>query len=310
MLNLNPWMEFVYENFISVNNKLLQKDPDQMRFIGINVMSYMIAHMVNDVLKKYTKDANIPKDFRANINMKNEFLFTRLILTDKKKRYISSVRLREGVEILPEEIDIKGHDFAKSTISLTTTDFFKEIIHDNLLYTDDINISTILKKLETFENKIKDSIMSGDKTFLSPVSVKELEAYADPLSQQGVRGVIAWNYLYPDMTIQLPEKVDFIKVKLTTLEQLEELKDIDEDKYLKLKKHIFNNPNPKIVKKGVSVISIPRNIDKIPEWILPFIDYDTIVNDNVSKFNSVLQSLGIKTVKASTKKHYTNILTV
>ena len=40
--------------------------------------------------------------------MKNEFLFGRLFLSPVKKRYISTMRLREGKELWPEKIDIKG----------------------------------------------------------------------------------------------------------------------------------------------------------------------------------------------------------
>ena len=108
MLNLNPWMEFLYDNVISVNDDIVTRDPDTIRFIGINTMCYVLTNMITDVLKKYTKTSNIPKEFRPMINMKNEFLFTRLLLSDKKKRYVSSVRLREGKEIYPEKIDIKG----------------------------------------------------------------------------------------------------------------------------------------------------------------------------------------------------------
>lgn len=108
MLNLNPWMQFMYKYIISVNDHLMKRDPDQIRFICINIMCYIITNMITEVLNKYTKTANIPKEYRPKINMKNEYLFSRLILSPKKKRYISSIRLREGKEIFPEKLDIKG----------------------------------------------------------------------------------------------------------------------------------------------------------------------------------------------------------
>lgn len=108
MLNLNPWMQFMYKYIISVNDHLMKRDPDQIRFICINIMCYIITNMITEVLNKYTKIANIPKEYRPKINMKNEYLFSRLILSPKKKRYISSIRLREGKEIFPEKLDIKG----------------------------------------------------------------------------------------------------------------------------------------------------------------------------------------------------------
>ena len=55
-------------------------------------------------------------------------------------------------------------------------------------------------------------------------------------------------------------------------------------------------------------IAIPRNVDKVPEWITEFMDCDTIINDNISKFHSVLRSLGLNTIKTSKKEYYSNII--
>ena len=41
---------------------------------------------------------------------------------------------------------------------------------------------------------------------------------------------------------------------------------------------------------GISSIAIPKN-ESVPGWILPFIEYDTIINDNVSGFP--LESIGL-----------------
>jgi uncharacterized protein with HEPN domain len=310
MLNLNPWVEFMNRNVVSVNNHLLKRDKDQLRFISINMMCYFITNMITEVLQRYTKTSNILKEYRPKINMKNEFLFTRMVLSSKKKRYVSSQRLREGKEIYPEKLDVKGMDFVKSSTREETKQYFMKIIKDKIMYTQDINISEILRELEKFEGIIMSSLRKGEKSFLIPKSVKELEAYKDPYKEQGVRGVIAWNYLFPDTSIQLPEKIDIIKVKMTTPEEIEPLKDIDEEAYNRLMKHIFNGKNKKLAEKGVQIIAIPRNVESVPEWLLPFIDYDTIVNDNISRFYSVLESLGVETIKASDKKYFTNILKV
>lgn len=310
MLNLNPWVQFMNRNVIDIDNRLQDRDPDNLRFISINMMCYFITNMVTEVLNKYTKGANIPKEFRPKINMKNEFLFTRLILSSKKKRYVSSVRLREGKEIFPEKIDIKGMDFVKSTTREDTKAYFMNIVKEKLLEAKDVSITEILRELEKFEHIIMGSLRKGEKNFLIPKSVKELEAYKDPYKEQGVRGVIAWNYLFPAMEIQLPEKIDIVKVKMTTEEEIEPLKEINPDAHKRLMKHIFKGNNKKLAEKGVQVIAIPRNVQAIPEWIHPFIDYDTIVNDNIKRFYSVLESLGIETIKASDKKYFTNILKV
>lgn len=310
MLNLNPWVMFMHKYIISTDNKLLSRDADQMRYISVNIMCFLLSKMVADVLWKYTKKANIPKEERYRINMKNEYMFTRLILTNKKKRYISSIRLREGKEILPEKQDVKGHDFMKSSAREETKQYFLGIVKNRLLNNGEIVISEILRDLEKFEGMILESLRKGEKSFIIPKSVKELGAYKEPYREQGVRAILAWNYLYPNRSIELPEKIDIVKTTLTNEEELEKLKKIDPDKYEIIKKHIFNNPEKKISSKGMSVIALPKNIDAIPEWLMPFIDYETIITDNLSKFNSVLEALGIETMKVGKKVYFTNILKI
>lgn len=311
MLNLNPWVQFMYRFIIKPNDILATRNEDELMYVSVNIMCYVLTNMITEVLWKYTKKSNIPKDFRPKINMKNEFLFTRLILTGKKKRYISSVRLREGKEILPEKIDIKGHDFVKSSTREDTKKFFTNLVKEKVLYTDDINISGILRELESFEAVVRDSLLRGEKNFLIPKSVKELGAYKkDPFSQQGIRAVIAWNSLYPNQEISLPEKIDMIKVTLDSEKELERLKETVPEMYKNIKKHILDSNVKSLADKGVQVIALPRNVEAIPEWLLPFVDYDTIVNDNLSRFYSVLESLGIETIKTSKKEYFSNILKV
>lgn len=310
MLNLNPWMTFLYKYVISVNDDLMGRDPDGLRFIGINLMCYVITNMITDVLVRYTKISNIPKEYHPMINMKNEFLFTRLMLSEKKKRYASSVRLREGVEIYPEKIDVKGMDFVKSSTRDETKEFFMQILKDDILHAKEIDISKILRKLESFESIIRESLQKGEKNFLIPKSVKEVAAYQDPYREQGIRGVIVWNAIYPDQTIELPEKLDIIKVNLTTKEEALKLREVNEKYYDIIMKRIFGSHKKKVAKKGVQIIALPRNVERIPDWIIPFIDYDTIVNDNLSRFYSVLKSLGIQTISTTKAEYFSNILKI
>lgn len=310
MLNLNPWVEYTFDQIIHKYPTFEGRDENELRFISINIMCYFLTNMITEILWRYTKGANIPKEYRSNINMKNEFLFTRLIMSDKKKRYISSIRLREGKEIYPEKVDIKGVDFVKSSTREETKAYFINLLEEELLYSKEVNVSRILRKLEEFENIIMDSLRSGEKNFLIPKSAKELEAYADPFSQQAIRGVLAWNFIYPDSPIELPEKVDIVKTTMDTLDDIESMKETHPEIYDKMERNIFKNPNDKISKKGAGIIALPRNVEKIPDWLLPFIDYNTIINDNLSRFYSVLTSMGNETISNTKHTYFSNILKI
>jgi hypothetical protein len=300
----------MFNTIINNDSKCDGRDREELRFIAVNTMAFIITNMMQAVLQRYTKDANIPKDYRHFINIKNEFLMSRVVLAAKKKRYFSSIRLREGDEIYPEKIDIKGHDFMKSTATEETKNKFMNIIKKRIISSKDINVVKILNDIEDFENEIIQSLKDGEKKYLIPVSVKELEAYAEPLRMQGVRAVICWNYIYPDIEIDLPTKVDIVKLTLTEDKNLERLKRDFPDIFKIVDKKILNNHDKRIADKGLAVIAIPRNIDKIPDWIIPFIDYDTISYNVLNKFYPVLESLGLDTIKTSKKEYFSNILNI
>lgn len=106
MIHLGPWVEFMQTNIYERYN--IDKPEENKLYISINIMNYFVTNMVNTILISYTKKSNVLKEYRHRINMKNEFLYLRMILSKVKKRYIGSIRLREGEEFIPEKLDIKG----------------------------------------------------------------------------------------------------------------------------------------------------------------------------------------------------------
>lgn len=170
-------------------------------------------------------------------------------------------------------------------------------------------MADIINDLEDVEREINDSLKRGEKTYVIPKSVKELDAYADGgFREQGVRAIIAWNAIYPDMEIELPAKIDMVKLTLNEPKNLQKLKLTNPDIYEIIDKKILHHPNPKVAEKALPVIAIPRNVDKIPDWIIPFIDYDTISYNVLSKFYPILESLSLDTIKTSKKEYFSNIL--
>lgn len=317
MINLHPWVEFMEDN-IYIDDEFTGRDGDDLWFISINVMAYLISKMIKGVLSKYTDRVNIPKDFQHYINMKNEFLFSVMVLADVKKRYITSVRLREGDMIYPEKLDIKGYDFEKSVTSEFVRKYFRDIIVHNIIEPEKPNIRNILRELRALEKEVTESLERGEKTYLTPVSVKEEEGYSETvkggaLSQQGFRAVCVWNHIEPDMMMELPTKTDIVKLKVNSLDDLRDLQATNPEIYNRIAKKIYGSKNEYLAEKGIGVIAIPRTLDTIPSWIIPYIDTDTIANDIVKKFYSVIESLGIETVSgsgASGRKYLSNIINI
>lgn len=332
------------------------RDVEHNNFIAVNMIAYILTEAVRDILLFYGENSNIPEEFRPIFNMKNEFYFSRLIIGEKKKRYISKILLREGNLMNPPKSDIKGFDFKKSTTSEFAEKEFMKLINKHILQSDEINLKPILADVYKFRDGIIDSIKAGETTYLPNASVKPQEAYANPDQQQGLIGVVAWNYLNHDTPISLPAKVSMLKLttfKPSDIEGLHEThpdiyeiimdKIFDDDTGMFVKKKresdvvaIVNPKDPKwyenipkkmrtkwkklgpeawneyaysyvkpedaedyhyeITVKGFQYMAIPQG-ERIPEWVMPYIDYATVVNNILAPFVPVLKTLGMKTIE-------------
>ena len=306
MICIDPWVTWIRNNVIS---KARKPDDLNTRFIAVSIKAYLMTEMITDTLEHYCKKANVLERYIPKINMKNEFLMATMALAATKKRYISIQLLREGREFNPPKYDAKGIDFLKGNTREATREFFDKLSQDYILNAEEICISDILNELDRFQNIMKESLSQGRKDFTIPASVKEPEGYKNPLSNMNLLAVIAWNNFYPNDMIALPEIVDVVKVTLNTDKSLELLKEKYPDKYEVIISKYLNDKT--MQNKLPNAIAIPKSIEEIPEWIIDFINYDVIISDNINKFNSVRESLGIAQSKMKgNRTTYSNILEI
>ena len=290
--------------------KTISQDDNEIMYICINVMAYILTKYTQVILATYAKIANIPDDFAPLLNMKNELLFLRMLLTRNKKNYVGIIRLREGAELIPEKLDVKGIPFMKSVTSPETKKYFSDLVKSHVLYADPISPSSVIMKVKEFARYIEHSILTGEKRFLNPLSVKDPEAYDNPFSNQGIRGTYVWNSVYPDQAISLPDKLTIAKVKMEKLDNIQVLRNTNPDIYRKLVNAVYEKPDGEFRSKGINVIASPSQVETVPEWITPFIDKNKIIDDNISKFNSIMESLGLSMLDTrSNSSHFSNIIT-
>lgn len=312
ILALDKWIEFCNKELLLSN---YGRSEEYNTFIMINTLAYFITSTIAKTLDFFAIHSNIPKEYRKKFAMKNEFYFNKLIIGKKKKRYISSVKLREGNLIVPYKPDVKGFEFKKSTTSETAKAVFDNIIKVHILEKPVPDISAILHDLREFERDIESSIRRGELLYLPIANAKEMSAYKDPYSQQGVRGSIAWNYFYPGRQIEYPSKVSILKMTIFRLEDAKNLYVTHPEIYSILRDKIFGSSIEGLSSKGLQVLAIPGNA-KIPEWCQPYIDINTVVNNIIGQFKGVLDVFSIhcpevgkqiKTVNRKTKK-FSNVV--
>lgn len=277
---------------------------DGLRYSIINILAYCIGILVNDYMDKYCTNSHSDNERACLISLKNEFLFKRVLITDAKKHYASKMELQEG-NIIPEDqsLDIKGMDaFVKSSMNPTTQARLKKILYDDILNSETIDQLQVLRDIARVEKEIFDSINNGEKRFFKPVKVKSLSSYENPMRIQGVVASYAYNALHEpgtealDMSIR--NSVDVVKVDIS-------MKNIDRirDSFPGVYERAVELLKTKEFANGISSVAIPLN-EPVPGWILPFIEYATIINDNVSGFP--IESIGL--YRGSSNNNSTNII--
>lgn len=315
--SINPLMfKEREEHYDFMNDEIIYEDheiepfvmtpQDYMRYSIINIMGYVIDKLVNDYLEKFTKSNNSwSKDRPCKIILKNEFTFMRILMTLVKKSYASLMGIQEG-NVIPkdQQVAITGMDkLAKSSTPISTRKAFKDILVEDILRADTIDQFHIIERLAIMERKIIDSIHSGSVEFYKPVTIKAMNAYTNPMSEQGIKASYVWNYVkdeeYPGINLDERNAVLVAKVDITC-KTIEKIK----DKYPEQFTRFTNLLNDKKYFKGrISSLAIPRDVNP-PSWFLELIDYKQIVNDNVGGFS--YDSSGL--VKLSDKTNYSNIL--
>lgn len=163
-------------------------------------------------------------------------------------------------------------DFKKATTSEYAEEFYMGLLKKHIINSDEIELREIIHELRDFKQYVHESIERGERKFLPNISAKEFAAYKNPYSQQSVKAAMAWNILYPENLIEFPSKVSVLKLNIFDEEDLEPLKDIDEEKYMTIKEKIFNDETGLFVQKtwdpGITVLGNSKDKEwykKIPE---------------------------------------------
>ena len=96
MLCLAPWYDFILDEIICGDSRILQCDEKMLVYKICNTATYIASQVISKNLKKFAINSGILEKYHSRLHMKSEFLFRRMLLTDNKKRYMSKVMLREG----------------------------------------------------------------------------------------------------------------------------------------------------------------------------------------------------------------------
>jgi hypothetical protein len=304
LVHAQPWATFLREYIVPMSNNTL--DDESTDFACVNILAYLITQMLKGLLSKYCYSANVLERYHHRINMKNEFCFNPLLLAPSKKRYVAQQLLREGKRI--NKVEIKGHDFRKSGVTEYVRECMERIIDTRIMKpSPNVDIPGIVSDLVKIEHEIETSLKKGERKFLMRMNCKQEIAYKNPLSMPQVLSVLAWNTIYPEQEIMLPDKLDVILTKIPNVQTLDIIKDTYPYEYKRIKTLLLEGDLDTFREKGVRYLAIPNNIDGIPDFIKPFIDFEYIKSRNLNTFSPIMEALGNVNVGNKKNGHFSNI---
>jgi hypothetical protein len=309
-VNIHPYM-------VSATKSLgLDRSNKEQQTTLMNILISMTTKMLESTFDRVTENMGLIGQFKGMISMKNEFVFSRVMLTRNKKSYAGTIRSELG-KLLPKPVfDMKGLSIRKSSVAKKLRKQFTEILRDDVLNAEVVNVSKIIKKFDELGIQIEDSLKSGELFYSLPKNMEALDSYKDPSMQEPVRGAIVWNAIETEDQVVPPEKVNMIKMRAFDLNdpKLQALKLSHPNKYSAIAKTVFNDgvasPTIDISRFGLSVISVPKSVDKIPDYLLPMIDLQTMVTNNMTNGYIILESLGVYTEEVKTTKYKSNIIEI
>lgn len=204
----------------------------------------------------------------------------------------------------------------KTNVPKTLRKQFTQILQKDILEAKEVSLKNILSKYSEVESLVETSLKAGEVEYLLPKNLEVIESYAAPDTIEPVRAMLIWNALEPEDQIIPPEKINMIKLNCTDKNdpRLINLSSTHPDKYKAIMQTVFNEgvstAKLDISRFGFSCIAIPKSVEKIPEYLLPFIDMREMVNQAMTNGYIILESLGIYTNNVKTTKYKSNIIEI
>lgn len=276
----------------------------------INILASIMGRLAIDYMSKYSDNSNSTtcqdgSRRKSFFILKNEFQLKRALITDGKKNYCAYQERQES-SIIPKEkaLSITGMPIKKVGVPESTKVRLQRILLEQILDNPgELSQVEIIKQLAVLEKQIIQAIHDGSKEYFKPERIKAKEAYDNPMRESGVKAAIVFNYLKDDTDemIDLGTRNSILNIKVDiNKNNVEDIK----DRYPVVYQKILELMKSKEFSKGITGIAILDN-KPIPEWVKEYIDYTTIVNDNLHTFPC--EAIGIDR-RDKDKINYTNII--
>ena len=301
MINIGNWSDRISE-WSGLN---IDDFADEERsFKVVNIMANLVTKISQLSAKNLCIRCRIPDEYHNLIEMKNEYLFKRLInYASTKKSYAAHIRMREGRVM--DDLEWKGTKLVSSGLSPLVQELTHDMIENMILKSHTIDPIAILTKVKTLEETLRQRIREGDLT-LGKSTRFSGEEYKNVYTNAGGRSCLSWNLIYPDDAIHDGEYGYMFDLTGISEKDCEGFKESDPEIYKRVKEAIFHNTkHPDLATYGIKYISIPKDGENrtVPMWLRPFLDVDAMINKHLQPIASLVPSIGVYRSRISSTKH-------
>lgn len=150
-----------------------------------DVVTYIAVQNIAHMMALMSANMGVVERLVFKYAMKNEFKFAAFALTNKAKHYFSAITNQEGTAKHEPELEMKGVILRSSNIPRDIMMNFRATTMECLLKVrsgEKIELSKLLKHIADIERSIRESIVSGETTYLKTGQLKDKGGYSKPES--------------------------------------------------------------------------------------------------------------------------------
>jgi len=277
--------------------QLIDDDKSQIRMTMVFVS--LISDLLDKCCENYVRKCNSWHGEKFGVDffmkMKNEFFFPVILLFPKKKNYIGLQTIKEGHMVKEnKQLAITGAALGASGLNDYVSEHILDLLQNTVLRAKKYDPLKLIRGVNEIENHIRESILNGDKTFGIYKRFAGMNNIKDPERTSVVRATCIWNELFPDDVVVPGDTVYAFDTNLITEQDVERIDDKYKDIKEKLKRVLFYSKGSiDFSRFGLKLFVIPANGDhlKLPEWIIPFINLQAIVEKHLKPISTLYSSL-------------------
>jgi len=347
-INLGPWTFSIADIHMQTSNVVKNVlNDNQYAFKIVNIITNILQIIIHNYYKILCTNVNMLPEYHKRISIKSEYLFDKFILfASTKKNYIFRKLLKEGELLDPPEFGTTGGNLNSKSKNKQVSKRIQTILQECLITPDKVEPVQLLGEIFRLKNDIIESLKRGEITYLEPSKIKshleykpEVQTLANvgegfnvtakvgelleyernsknevvfnraPLKIKKFRGYLTYIIATGDMVFSPPAPTNIVDlIELTKVEQLDLIKDSHPGIYNNLVNGFFGDSLLKTY--GISTMSLPVALDRIPEWLAPYIDYEGIARKHISPLITLLPSVGIHIDNIRQNNYYSTVLNV